>query len=116
MGKYFSCSCGKIKEYKRTEIKPIPDDTDINDYLEERDINFPVDEILCPNECEEVPEILNFHSDNKTIEFNCKRCGSHEMKIGDFIRDSGKNYLKSTCHLCQKNSEKNKNISFFLLL
>ena len=144
MGKCFSCSftklseavekveekleefgiieTDKIKEYIRTEIKPIPDDTDINNYLEEGDINLneiAEDEILCPKKCEEVPEILYFHSDNKTIELKCKKCGLDEKKITDFynsIRDSGKNYLKSTCHLCKKIQKKIKILVFFIVM
>ena len=65
------------------------------------------DGILC-SKCGEIPEILNVHTDNCKIEFNCKNCGIYEILIGEYFdRLSRNNYFK-ICRTCKKNDNKNK--------
>lgn len=58
-------------------------------------------EFLCP-ECGKIPEILNVHTDNSKIEFNCKKCGIYEIIIDEYFdKLFKKNYYKY-CGNCQK--------------
>lgn len=41
-------------------------------------------EFLCCK-CGKIPEILNVHTDNSKIEFNCKSCGIYEILVDNYF-------------------------------
>jgi len=65
-------------------------------------------ELLC-YKCGMIPEILNVHTDNSKIEFNCKNCGIYEILVDNYFdRLFQKNYYK-ICSKCRtKGIYKNK--------
>jgi Leucine-rich repeat (LRR) protein len=71
----------------------------------------PKDEFLCP-ECKEfVPEIIGIHADNKTIEFQCKKCGIFEFSSIFYLSELAKNnYLYTKCNICHEISKDNNDI------
>ena len=57
-------------------------------------------DLLC-YKCGLISEILNFHADNKEIEFNCKKCGIYEVLINKYLdRLSEINFYK-ICSSCK---------------
>ena len=72
--------------------------------------NIPDDQFLCPN-CDEIPEILNIHTDNGHLELKCKNHGIIDITIQDYyekINESNFTYIKTKCFNCGKfqNSKK----------
>jgi hypothetical protein len=65
--------------------------------------NFPVDEFLCP-ECKEIiPEIVKVHSDNNKIEIKCKIHGTREIDIKEYYEKTKNfNYYGKKCYNCEK--------------
>ena len=64
------------------------------------DDTFYIYEFLCP-ECGKIPEILNVHTDNSKIEFNCKKCGIYEIIIDEYYDKLSKNNYYKKCSKCQ---------------
>lgn len=58
-------------------------------------------EFLC-SKCGNIPEILNVHTDNSKIEFNCKKCGIYEILIDDYYNDLFQNQYFKKCNKCPK--------------
>ena len=63
-------------------------------------INNLIKEFLCCK-CGEIPEILNAHTDNSRIEFNCKKCGIYEILIDEYFDELSKNNCFKKCNSCQ---------------
>ena len=72
---------------------------------EEGNLNFneiPKDEFICPN-CNQVPQILKFHTDNSSIELFCKNDGIIMIKLRDYydsVKKSNHTYFNITCNAC----------------
>ena len=64
-----------------------------------------MEEFLLCSRCGEIPEILDVHTDNGTIELRCKNCGIYEILIDKYYSElSDKNYFRN-CEIC--NSQDN---------
>jgi len=64
-------------------------------------------DLLC-YKCGSISEILNFHTDNRMIEFKCKKCGIYEVFINQYLDGlSNINYFKK-CYSCESNVINNK--------
>lgn len=82
-------------------------DEGVKNISEKGEIDFkkiPEDEYLCPY-CGEIPEILEIHTDNSKIKFNCIKCGIGEISIREFLESiklKKNNYLNTKCSSCLK--------------
>ena len=50
-----------------------------------------------------ISEILNVHSDNRIIEFNCKKCGVNEILIDQYLDILSKINFHKKCSSCENN-------------
>lgn len=69
------------------------------------DDSIPNDQYLCPF-CDEIPELVNIHTDNGTVVFKC-RCKLNEEQIVPIDRyfkilSDSNTYFKSVCCICNK--------------
>ena len=75
---------------------------------------IPTDEFICPKCHDLIPEILDIHIDNKTIDFKCKKCGvEFEFFSKNYereLRNSDKIYFKEECNHCHGTPENNEDI------
>ena len=106
-------TCPDPKKPRRRLIKNI---SKIN--LDESLNSFPNDQYLCPS-CELIPELVNIHIDNGTVEFKC-RCNLNEEQILPIERyfqilSKSNTYYKTKCCLCselQENVIKNETFKY----
>ena len=59
-------------------------------------------DLLC-YKCGLISEILNVHSDNRKIEFNCKKCGVNEILIDQYLYILSKINFHKKCSSCENN-------------
>jgi len=60
------------------------------------------------HKCGSISEILNFHTDNRMIEFKCKKCGIYKVFINQYLDGlSNINYFIK-CYSCESNVINNK--------
>ena len=78
--------------------------SDINDEneisYENKIISYDLDEGILCSKCGEIPEVLNVHTDNSKIEFNCKKCGIYEILIDEYFDRLSKSYYFKKCNFC----------------
>jgi len=65
-------------------------------------------EILLCSKCGEIPEILKVHTDNSTIEFNCRNCGEYEISIDNHFAELSKKYSNNNHSDDKVDETKNK--------
>ena len=73
---------------------------------EESEIIFskiPTDQYLCPY-CDNIPELINIHSNFGFLEFNCQKDGAIPIKVDDYLKKmvKSKTYFKEKCSICNK--------------
>ena len=97
------------KKPKRRLIKNISR-LDLDDLFD----SIPNDQYLCQY-CGQVPELVNIHVDNGTVEFKC-RCNIDEEQILPIERFfqilKSNTYYNTNCCLCQKLQKEIKNETF----
>jgi len=84
------------------------DENKKSNYNENEIISYNLFEDLLCSKCGEIPEILNIHTDNNKIEFNCKVCGIYEILIDEYFDRLSKNNCFKKCNFCENKGLRNE--------